>query len=137
MSEFSADIVHAVVNFCYNVELELTIDAVGPILKCSDELGICIIVHHCLEFLSNITDENAIIIFSIAENYCLEEIREHALKHICQNFSKVTVELDLQMTRSIYFSHLAENPIRRGVDPYMSVWNLFPGLVTVTKIRTC
>ena len=91
LCEFSCEIVYSVVNFCYSGELDLCIDNVGPVLKCADELGICIVVHICLDFLSNICVETAIIVYSIAENYGIEELRCAAMKFICCHFSEVRI----------------------------------------------
>jgi hypothetical protein len=94
LSEFSANIVHAVLTYVYTAEVVLCNETVGPILKCADELGICSLVHECLEFLSHICVDTAIIFYSIAENYNIEELRECAINFICEHFSEVTAAIN-------------------------------------------
>ena len=89
LSEFACQIVHSVVTYVYTGQVEISNETVGPLLKCADELGICALVLCCLEFLSNITFENAIMFYSIAENYNLQELRDSALTFICEHFSEV------------------------------------------------
>jgi len=49
MTDFTVDIITAVIRFVYTTEIELTDKNVGPIMKCSDELGICPITRMCVE----------------------------------------------------------------------------------------
>ena len=93
MSEFPVDVICAVLTFCYTTEIEITNETVGPLLKCADELGICVIVGMCVDYLSNVSIETAIMFYSIAENYDLCELKECIYKFIIDNFSEVITTL--------------------------------------------
>jgi len=89
MSEFPVNVICAVLTFVYTTELEITNESVGPLLKCADELGICLIVDMCVDYLSCVNVETAIMFYSIAENYDLCDIKECIYKFIVDNFSDV------------------------------------------------
>jgi len=89
MSEFPVNVICAMLTFVYTTELEITGETVGPLLKCADELGMCIIVGMCVDYLSNVTVDTAIMFYSIAENYDLCDIKECIYKFIVDNFSEV------------------------------------------------
>ena len=89
LSEFPVEVICALLTFVYTAEMEITSETVGPILKCADELGICVIVGMCVDYLSNVNIDNAIMFYSIAENYDLCDIKECIYKFIVDNFSEV------------------------------------------------
>jgi len=89
MSEFPVSVICSILTFVYTTEIEITCETVGPLLKCADELGICIIVSMCIDYLSNVNVDTAIMFFSIAENYDLCDIKECIYKFIIDNFSEV------------------------------------------------
>jgi len=89
MSEFPAEVICAVLTFVYTTEIEITNDTVGSLLKCADELGICIVVDMCIDYLTNVTADSAIMFYSIAENYDLGDIRDSIYQFIIDNFSEV------------------------------------------------
>ena len=92
MSEFPINVICDVLTFVYTTELEITSETVGPLLKCADELGICIVVDMCVDFLSNVSVDTAIMFYSIAENYNLCDIKECIYKFIIDNFTEVCEE---------------------------------------------
>jgi len=71
MSEFPVNVIRAVLTFVYTTELEITNETVIPLLKCAEELGICIIVNMCDNYLSKVCIDIAMMFYSIAENYDL------------------------------------------------------------------
>jgi len=95
MSEFPVDVICAVLTFVYTTELEINDESVGPLLKCADELGICLIVSMCIDYLTNVNVDTAIMFYSISENYGLVDIKECIYKFIIDNFSEVGSEADL------------------------------------------
>jgi len=89
MSEFPVEVICAVLTFVYTSEIEVSDDVVGPMMKCADELGICAIVEMCIDYLSNVTVDTAIMFYSIAENYDLCDIKDCIYNFIINNFSQV------------------------------------------------
>jgi len=89
MSDFPVEVICAVLTYCYTAEIEISNETVGPIMKCADELGMCSVVGMCIDFLSNVTVDTAIMFYSIAENYDLCDIKECIYKFIIDNFSLV------------------------------------------------
>ena len=89
MSEFPVAVICAVLTFVYTNELEITNETVGPLLKCADELGICVIVDMCIDYLGHVSTDTAIMFYSIAENYDLSDIKECIYRFIIDNFSEV------------------------------------------------
>jgi len=89
MCEFPVDVVCSVLTFVYTTEIEICNETIGPLLKCADELGICVIVSMCIDYLSNVSVDTAIMFYSIAENYDLVELRESIYNFIIENFSEV------------------------------------------------
>jgi len=89
MSDFPVDVICAVLTFVYTTEIEICNETVGPMMKCADELGLCAIVEVCIDYLSNVNVDTAIMFYSIAENYDLCDIKECIYNFIIDNFTLV------------------------------------------------
>jgi len=90
MSDFPVEIICLVLTYVYTAEIEIGNETVGPLMKCADELGMCMIVEMCIDYLSNVTVDTAIMFYSIAENYDLCDIKECIYNFIIDNFTLVS-----------------------------------------------
>lgn len=89
MTDFPTEIVFQIVHFAYTTELNIQKDSVGQLIKCADELGFDVVLGMCSGFLQNVDIPSAVLFYSIAKNYNMEDLIPALSRFILDNFSEV------------------------------------------------
>jgi len=90
LSDFRGEVILTILHFLYTTELELNCHIIEQVLSCATKLGLDIIVHMCMDYLTKVDIDNAVLHYSIAENNTLKEIRDNIIKFLLEQFSAVS-----------------------------------------------
>ncbi|XP_069122948.1 BTB/POZ domain-containing protein 6-A-like [Argopecten irradians] len=85
----------AFIRYLYTEEIDITEDNIVDILYVGKKYFVDKLVDKCQVFINSmVANENAVSILQIAEAFCLGNIRQHCVKHICTNFHKIARSAD-------------------------------------------
>ena len=122
LTSYNAAVIHSILEFVYTTDMSLNDHVIDPVLGCSLETGLDIVVQICTNYLSNYGVETALHYHAITQKYDLVDLENAIFSFICEYFidiskSKSFLKANVKIVRALV------NEDRLNVTSELDVFN--------------